>query len=106
MLLCDSVVVAQYILPPTLSIVVPGVRSRGPKPLGAHCRTIVGPPKKLLLSGTTSPPRPARSCVNCAKQKAPRRPGPLFVEHIRPSKENVDYLLPVFLPALILAGRL
>ena len=42
------------------------------------------------------------------KAKGPaRRPGPLFVEgHIRPSTENVDYLLPVFLPALILAGRL
>ena len=51
MLLCNSVVVVQYMLPPTFCIVVPGVRSRGPKPLGANSRTIVGPPKKLLISG-------------------------------------------------------
>src|SRR5713226_4468512 len=52
MALCNSAVVAQYMLPPTLSMVVPGVRSRGPKPLGANPRTKLGPPKKLLSSGT------------------------------------------------------
>src|SRR5262249_26947776 len=34
-------------LPPTLSMVEPGVRSRGPKPFGAKPRTMPGPPKKL-----------------------------------------------------------
>src|SRR5947209_10583866 len=52
--LCNSAVVAQYMLPPTLSMVVPGVRSRGPNPLGAKPRTMLGPPKKLLVSGTRS----------------------------------------------------
>src|ERR1700759_1180233 len=57
-LLCSSAVVAQYMLPPTLSMVVPGVRSRGPNPFGAKPRTIDGPPKKLSISGTWLPPQP------------------------------------------------
>ncbi len=52
----SCVVVAQYMLPPMLSMVVPGVRSRGPKPLGANPRTSWGPPKKLAAIGKVCPP--------------------------------------------------
>ena len=40
-----------------LSSVVPGVRSRGPKPLGANPRTSHGPPKKLSSMRTCCPPQ-------------------------------------------------
>ena len=46
----------QKTLPPTLSIDVPGVMSRGPKPLGAKPRTSCGPPKKPSSSGSCVPP--------------------------------------------------
>src|ERR1700722_299984 len=53
---CVSAVVPQKAVPPILSMVLPGVRSRGPKPLGAKPRTSCGPPKKRLSSGTDCPP--------------------------------------------------
>jgi hypothetical protein len=50
--LCSSAVVAQYMLPPTLSMVVPDVRSRGPKPLVAKPRTSSG---RLRNCSSTAP---------------------------------------------------
>ena len=44
--------VAQYLVPPTLSLLVPSVTSRGPKPFTAKPRTRSGPPKKLFKSGS------------------------------------------------------
>src|SRR5215468_6727064 len=56
---CASAVVPQNAVPPILSMVLPGVRSRGPMPFGAKPRTSCGPPKKRLSSGTSCPPHPA-----------------------------------------------
>src|ERR1700747_3385275 len=41
---CSSAEVVQSMLPLRFSIVVPGVMSRGPKPLGAKLRMSCGPP--------------------------------------------------------------
>ena len=49
--LCNSAVVAQYALPPTLSMVAPGVRSRGPKPLSAKPRTMARAAEEVVHHG-------------------------------------------------------
>src|SRR5579883_439823 len=54
---CVSAEVPQKAVPPILSRVLPGVRSRGPKPFGAKPRTSCGPPKNRLSNGTSCPPQ-------------------------------------------------